>query len=940
MASIFSFDPDPPTISSPWLTPADGSPRAETPVSRGDSRTQDRSLLHGSKTTVGAVDSTSLQPGNLSDYNVTKLEPEPQTGPSEYKLHLLLRPRRKYTSFSTGTHTAAPPQSKVASEPATTPTNQSRQHRLTQLTTQLLWRLQQSSPYHASSSSTSELIVPQLPEAMASLNIQTRPGKLLAGLESSRGALYEIGVSDSGVLVGLAKDEMDESLINLRAMAASLGCVVEVTRMVVVGECEWSSAEPPTGEPVGVSESTRRHAEDKLQHEKLWVAEALVTPDLSLVDRDAGRAPSNGSPMSSAATARAVRSAGTDLNISRGSSTEQLRITLTGPTTSGKSSLLGTLSTGTLDNGRGKSRLSLLKHRHELASGITSSVAQELLGYKTSSSPEIAAEVINYATGNVTTWTDIHAQSENGRLVFVSDSAGHPRYRRTTVRGLVGWAPHWTLICIAGDDGTNTPQGAGGTSSAQDLMGTLGAGIDLSKAHLDLCLQLEKPLAIVITKLDIASRTSLRETLGKILSAIKAVGRVPMIVPPDQTKGIMESELQFIPDKDADTVKKIVGTLNPDNLTKVVPIIMTSAAKGTGIRMLHSLFCSLPIPSTPTSHDYIGEVLNPEQPACLFHVEDTFALPAAFAMQTSVKDTQLEEGTVVAGHLRFGSLSVGDNIVVGPFPADSGSDDEASWPLSSSTGARQHSRTSLNGYPEFDLGRSASHPSASELARAARREAASASAPPGEWHNAHIVSIRNLRLPVHNLQAGQVGSIGIVFDIPEVENPTDPFERRPAQAPRLRKGMVLAIPSHHMEDTGMSLQAVSRFTASFEDEDINSITLGSLVVIYIASIRASARVVRLTPHAPASERRQDIDDDGSNLFEDEDDDPGPPIFGSDGVTDVTLELMTTREWIELGSQVLIMPGGGHGLYYGSERGEKGIAGLEGFVGKVIEVVDW
>jgi hypothetical protein len=63
------------------------------------------------------------------------------------------------------------------------------------------------------------------------------------------------------------------------------------------------------------------------------------------------------------------------------------------------------------------------------------------------------------------------------------------------------------------------------------------------------------------------------------------------------------------------------------------------------------------------------------------------------------------------------------------------------------------------------------------------------------------------------------------------------------------------------------------------------------------------------------------------------------VFGSDGVTDVTLELITNREWIELGSQVLVMPGGGQGLYHGSERGEKGIAGLEGFVGRVLEVVD-
>jgi hypothetical protein len=65
----------------------------------------------------------------------------------------------------------------------------------------------------------------------------------------------------------------------------------------------------------------------------------------------------------------------------------------------------------------------------------------------------------------------------------------------------------------------------------------------------------------------------------------------------------------------------------------------------------------------------------------------------------------------------------------------------------------------------------------------------------------------------------------------------------------------------------------------------------------------------------------------------------PSTWCSDGVTDVTLELITNREWIELGSQVLVMPGGGQGLYHGSERGEKGIAGLEGFVGRVLEVVD-
>jgi hypothetical protein len=86
-----------------------------------------------------------------------------------------------------------------------------------------------------------------------------------------------------------------------------------------------------------------------------------------------------------------------------------------------------------------------------------------------------------------------------------------------------------------------------------------------------------------------------------------------------------------------------------------------------------------------------------------------------------------------------------------------------------------------------------------------------------------------------------------------------------------------------------------------------------------------------------NEELQDVFDLDS--VDDEAKESEPLVFGSDGVTDVTLELITNREWIELGSQVLVMPGGGQGLYHGSERGEKGIAGLEGFVGRVLEVVD-
>lgn len=346
-------------------------------------------------------------------------------------------------------------------------------------------------------------------------------------------------MSDNGTFVGLTEDEMDESLRNLRVMAASLGCNVEIIRMVVVGDCEWQETSIPSFGPGTLpsnpsetlpsgSNLSTTNSQTLHRQAKLWVAEALITPNLGPREQYAHARTGLRAEMRHSIPSPVKSENSLAQNPEREyEATEQLRITLTGPTTSGKSSLLGTLSTATLDNGRGKSRLSLLKHRHEIASGVTSSVAQELIGYKDS-------DVVNYASGNVTSWTDIHFSSKGGRLVLVADSPGQPRYRRGIVRGLIGWVPHWIVLCIDGS--------TGGTAPSRDPI-----GVDLAKAHLELALKLEKPLTVVITKLDLASKTSLRLTLSKILSIVKSTGRVPSILPPDRASNIKESDLNTIP---------------------------------------------------------------------------------------------------------------------------------------------------------------------------------------------------------------------------------------------------------------------------------------------------------------------------------------------------------------------------------------------------------
>lgn len=51
-----------------------------------------------------------------------------------------------------------------------------------------------------------------------------------------------------------------------------------------------------------------------------------------------------------------------------------------GDVDSGKTTLIGVLSTGTLDNGKGIKRLEVFRHVHEVAHGRTSSITQQVIG--------------------------------------------------------------------------------------------------------------------------------------------------------------------------------------------------------------------------------------------------------------------------------------------------------------------------------------------------------------------------------------------------------------------------------------------------------------------------------------------------------------------------------------------------------------------------------
>lgn len=869
MASVFTFDPDPPRVSSPWSISGSSTP---LPTPAGG---RSLAMRTRSSATLQSADHDSL-----SDYGISKLDPEPQEGPTEYKLHLLLRPRRTYTSMSTGhvvggsyhSRASLPTSSLPTSGPTTpsscetslkipqTRSSQSRQQRLQHLTTQLLWRLQQSSPFH-SSTTANNLVLPVLPEMMSQEGAPQRPARLLPGLEESQGALYEIGVADDGTFVGLTQDELEESLSNLQIMAGSLGCKVDVLRRVIVGDCEWED-----------DSGSGNTYTAKFQTENLWVGEALVSPDLDIYRA----APTQGESAEDESNGKTK-----SVLENEHSSTEQIRVSITGPSTAGKSSLLGTLTSSSLDNGRGKSRLSLLKHRHEISSGITSSVAQELIGYTASDPSAGPVDVINYASGNVAAWDDIHVALNGGRLAFVSDLPGSIRYSKSMLRGLVSWAPHYVFLCIPAncDDGP----------AEQNME------IKLALSYLDLCIKLEVPIIIAITKMDIASRAGLRNTLAKTLSALKLNGKKPVMLSVPSGPTEKSAGLQQIGAMGGGEVRKVISAMDSDAVA-TVPIVLTSAVDGSGVEKLHGFLRYLPIPSRPPLRTVDLSKIRSSSPdiGSIFDIDEVFAIPPSKVYSISAEQTPKEnQGVVLCGLVRYGTISIGDELLVGPLFADP------------------------------------------------------------HWQLVRVVSVRNVRLPVRKLIEDQVGTIGI--------EPVPLEDEQPPHLGRIRKGTVLAgapvlsacIPKHMPLYTGFV--ATFPFT-EFSSSESPPLLLGGNAIVYIANIRTAVRVTGVeladnevvsSPPSPTEPEFFSFDGDSTER----DNTSGQQRRGGDAdvqrVIDsasvtgqeeihITFSFVTSLEWVEVGSRVLIMPGVTMGS---SSSSTPELSGLEGFAGRVSDVCD-
>lgn len=247
-----------------------------------------------------------------------------------------------------------------------------------------------------------------------------------------------------------------------------------------------------------------------------------------------------------------------------------LRIAAAGNVDSGKSTLVGVLTgSGALDNGRGLARAQIFTHQHEVDSGRTSAVSQQIMGF----SP--TGDIVNYTSIRNLSWTDVVEKS--AKVVTFFDLAGHERYLKTTVFGLTAHSPDYCMLVIGANMGV----------------------LRMTKEHLAIALALKVPVLVVITKVDIAPEHVYKNTLTHIQKLLKSPGarKLPVVVKSD------------------DEV-----TLCSQNIVndRVVPIFTVSNVTGAGLPLLRS-FLNL-VPSRRNWRQYIDEPAE-------FSIDETFSVP-------------------------------------------------------------------------------------------------------------------------------------------------------------------------------------------------------------------------------------------------------------------------------------------------------------------------
>ena len=121
---------------------------------------------------------------------------------------------------------------------------------------------------------------------------------------------------------------------------------------------------------------------------------------------------------------------------------KEIRVAVIGNVDSGKSTLVGCLTKNIKDDGRGFARKFVFNYQHESETGRTSSIAEEIIGFKN----HVPIDIGRISDKKNISWKEIAEKSDS--VITLLDLCGHEKYLKTTMYGLTALLPDYAIILI------------------------------------------------------------------------------------------------------------------------------------------------------------------------------------------------------------------------------------------------------------------------------------------------------------------------------------------------------------------------------------------------------------------------------------------------------------------------------------------------------------
>jgi elongation factor 1-alpha len=214
-------------------------------------------------------------------------------------------------------------------------------------------------------------------------------------------------------------------------------------------------------------------------------------------------------------------------------------IVIAGSVDSGKSSTIGVLINGKLDDGNGLARIGVAKHPHEIETGKTSDISTRTF------------------------------KTENGKNVTLIDLCGHEKYLKTTTFGITGYFPDYAVVIIAANRGI----------------------LRMTKEHLCILLYLNIPIIIVVTRIDIAPADIFNSTIKTIQQIGKRFHRQIEQINSMNELSLSQTELLNAESNASIKIKSLADTLHKND--DIIPVIVTSNKTGYYVEPFKQLLSSL-----------------------------------------------------------------------------------------------------------------------------------------------------------------------------------------------------------------------------------------------------------------------------------------------------------------------------------------------------------